>query len=855
MATAPKWITPPGFVGTLTQGVSSSLLFNIQDASQFNVIGGELPGFFSLFVTTGTSVTPTVLEVKGTPYVYNENISTTFVLRAKNITTGLVTDRTFRVDVTGPTDPDWITPEGYLQVGPNLEPYVLNKNRVDILLQASQSVIPKGQKLTYYIAENDGQLPPGLRLNEANGLINGYVADELSLDFLASAVGGYDAESYDAYPYDHVVVIRNQNQGRPISISKVYQFYVTVTDGISSSRRKFKIRVEDPNAFRADTTQIDSDTRNYLANIGYLIPPIWLNVDNSILPNPSNLGTLRANNNQLIDLNVYDPYPFVGPVTFDWDLLKVNPEIRAQTTSRNNEVGYPTVNLAGQRTIYLSKAIGTPYGGMKIQLNPYVPFASDKIYTIAGVEEFGGGWKLNLTEGLLYSIPDLTTIYFGTLSSHPPGLTLDPDTGLLYGRLPYQPAYSISYRFTVRIVKTDQETNNTVSNDHIFNLVLKGDIETTIRWTTASDLGYINPGHISDLSVEAVHTSANLSVSYSLTGGKLPPGLSLTSDGNISGKIPYNIQTNFDTAASGFGFTTFDQKNTTFDKVYKFNVTARDSFLLSAVSRDFILRIVETSINSFTDISVSPLLSRTQRQYFKSLVEDATIFDTRLLYKLDDPNFGIQNQIKMTIEFGIESINLDNYVPALTNYFKRKRYYFGEVKSAQAIDSKGNVLYDVVYVDIIDDQMIGNKISVDPSFTRDVNGTTVTYYPDTVINEQYALESIEIGTQHITVDDQLRPKFMQTLQKSTGIPLGFVKAFIICYTLPGKSSDIVNNINRSDFDFTNIDFDIDRISIENSLDQGKKYLVFGTGSTDTAFYITSEDDEDLLTEDSNPLSL
>jgi len=234
--------------------------------------------------------------------------------------------------------------------------------------------------------------------------------------------------------------------------------------------------------------------------------------------------------------------------------------------------------------------------------------------------------------------------------------------------------------------------------------------------------------------------------------------------------------------------------------------------------KDFTIKIEETSIIPYTNIFVSPLLTPDQRSYFKSLVSDPVVFDRSLLYKSDDPDFGVQNKVKMTIEYGVQQIDIDAYTPALTNYFQRKRYYFGDLKTAQAVDDAGNVLYDVIYVDIIDDQMDGNKISVSPSFTQTVNGSIVTYYPDSVINEQGSLASLSpTQGQLISVDGQLRPKFMQTLQQTTGTPLGFIKAFILCYTIPNRSSDIITNIKNKGFDFKNIDFDIDRITFENAI--------------------------------------
>lgn len=820
MTQAPQWLTPAGNVGTFQQGKVATFTLETIGATDFTIIAGDAnqTGYFSYVVNTGTSITDvTSIVVKGAPFFFNQTITSEFVVRASNQYG--VNDRTFTLTVEGPVDPLWVTPSDYLQVGPNLEPYALNKNRVDYKLQASFVGSPKNLTLRYYIGDQDGRLPPGLTLNENNGLISGYVNDSLILDRLSSSSGGYDNEFYDAYPFDHVITISTGNiPGRLTSVSKIYQFWVTVTDGISSSRRKFKIRVEDPNTFRADTTQITGDTTNYLSGIGYLIPPIWLDNDSSLLPNPSNLGTLRANNNQVIDLNVYDPYPFVGPISFDWDSIKVNPEIRVLSSSETNVVGIPTANIVGFDYIIVSRAIGTPLVGMHLQLNTYVENANNNVYQITKVESYGTGYRLTLDQPLLYSIPDLTTLYLGSLSSHPPGLTLDSEQGILYGRLPYQPAYSKNYRFTIRITKTDQETGSTVSTNHIFNLTLKGDIESTIQFVSSTDLGILKPGYVSDLTVKAVHTAANLDVTYSITGGSLPPGLTLTPSGNISGTIPQNVQVNFDVKQYGFGTTTFDNGTTTFNRTYTFNVTARDSYLLSAISKDFVITIEENTLTPYTSLYVRPLLAKDKRLYFRSLVEDSTIFDPSLIYKIDDTNFGIQRQIRLTIEHGLERINLDNYIPALANYFKRRRYFFGEIKSATAVDSSGTALYDVVYSDIIDSQMLGNSISVSESFTQTVNGSVVTYYPDSVTNEKTALRAIEVKAgQLISVDDGLRPKFMTTLQADTGIPLGFIKACILCYTLPGESSKIISNIARSGFDLKNIDFDVDRISVEDAV--------------------------------------
>ena len=246
---------------------------------------------------------------------------------------------------------------------------------------------------------------------------------------------------------------------------------------------------------------------------------------------------------------------------------------------------------------------------------------------------------------------------------------------------------------------------------------------------------------------------------------------------------------------------TIDAGQTTVNQNYYFTIRASDAYRLSAVEREFYITVNTDTLTEYTRMYVKPFLTREKRNSYRDFVSNSVIFDPVLIYRPFDPEFGIQGQIKMLLETGIEKVDLDLYAEAMTQYFYRKRFYFGEVKSILAQDQNGNDVYEIIYVDIIDDQMIGSD-----------------YVGVSVENMKDQLEAITIDGNTVIVDERLQPKYMTTLDADTGVPLGFIKAVPICYTIPGGAlkilSRINNAINTGQFNFNNYNFDTDRIVVE-----------------------------------------
>lgn len=244
------------------------------------------------------------------------------------------------------------------------------------------------------------------------------------------------------------------------------------------------------------------------------------------------------------------------------------------------------------------------------------------------------------------------------------------------------------------------------SKKKTFTVRLLGEVDSVITWLTPTNLETLPANRISTLFVRAKTTVTDSAIRYSIVGGALPPGLLLSQDGEIIGKVPV---TGTETVPGLIRFidngspTTFDFGNTTFDREYKFTVLASDRFKYSAVEREFTIKISDEDNLNYSNIFFKPFLNTTQRRQFNNLVDNARIFTPDSVYRPGDPNFGIQKTLRCLVYAGIENLNLENYVAAVAKNHKRKKFYPGKLKTAIAkIPGTDQVLYEIVYVELVD---------------------------------------------------------------------------------------------------------------------------------------------------------
>jgi hypothetical protein len=377
----------------------------------------------------------------------------------------------------------------------------------------------------------------------------------------------------------------------------------------------------------------------------------------------------------------------------------------------------------------------------------------------------------------------------------PPGLVLNPISGVLSGRLQYSPTYSTTYTFKVRVSKYGILNSKTQYRDKTFTLTILGAVLSKMTWVTDTIVGTLNPGEQSELSIKSVHEDPTLKITYALQSGILPTGLTFTTDGALQGKVNYGTPPG----------------------PYTITVKATDSNASSQLTKTFNIIVSTYTGSRYTQILFQPLLSSAVRDTFSTFITDQYVFDPNLLYRPYDPAFGAQSKIQFILEYGIKQLNLGDYVVAMQDYFSRRKLYFGDLTSAFALDNKGNKIYEVVYVKLTDNMVSDSGQTVSGSVEYD----NTTLYPNSIDNMRGALELIA------DADEYLLPKFMRTVQDSSGIPLGRILCMPLCYCLPGNSQTIIRRIEAYGIDFKTINFDIDRLIVLNTLDNSvAKYLLF-----------------------------
>jgi hypothetical protein len=402
-------------------------------------------------------------------------------------------------------------------------------------------------------------------------------------------------------------------------------------------------------------------------------------------------------------------------------------------------------------------------------------------------------------------------------STLPPGLTLDPNSGWLYGYIPALGITENVYEFDLIIKKDNDATIFT--GPYEYSLTVTGPLNTEIIWLTDSDLGTIANGATSTLYVQAVNSSG-ISLQYRLQNGSnssLPQGLSLLPSGDIAGRVSFN------TFAVDSGLTTFDvtkengEDPTTFDLTFTFVVNVFSSNGLVNLTKTFTITVVREYNEPYDNLYIECMPPLDDRALISSLVQNSDIFPPDLIYRPQDLNFGVARKVVYNHAYGLTAATIDDYVSSLYENHYWKNLTLGPVKTAQARDGRGNVIYEVVYSEIIDNLVNnqGESVSkeVNLAFPIDYNNLVdvTTVFPNSLQNMRDQVIDVVGQVSNVL------PLWM-TSKQANGQVLGFTPAWVIAYVKPGQAERVAYYVHTEFGDQLNlIDFKVDRYELDNLL--------------------------------------
>jgi hypothetical protein len=802
-----QWVTPAGNINTIQESVTYS--FQLVALSTlpvtFKVLAGNLPA--------GLRLSSTGL-ISGTPHEVADITEFKFVIRAS--TSVDIADRTFTLIVEGADEPQWVTPSGFLPMGVLGTEYVLDNSYVDFQLEATDSDTTAGNVLTYRLLPNAGQFPPGLTLSPT-GRITGFTQpilalnfdgvqagydttpwDTLPLDIVTDSVSGFDDYSYDIDTYDFSEVDTN-----PVRLNRVYTFSVEASDGTTSISRMFKI-------------YIITDDFLIQNNISYHRVPYWIT--------EPYLGRFRANNKITIPLEVYDPPTLPGLISFsvvnvslpDWLILDTHAGTLQGSIPKQN-----AVTTRHQFTIKATKfhtTFETPTFKVVGDWNAVTAYTTSQAVRYRDPKIDNGDTKLyicikdNINVKPNYDEDIDKQIYTDYWYVTAP-------VDLVYG-VTYFPYQAVRYEYEIYICKEKNSIaseneipklynqnlwyTNSVFSTRTFTVDVIGEIESSIEWVTPADLGSILPYHDSTLHLEAISLLADAQVSVELKSGSLPKGLSLLPNGNIIGKAEDNNRF-YDIVNGVTTFDiTFDAGYTTFNRTYKFTVTAHDATNLSAVDRTFTLKVADPNPTKYCNLYVKAFLSKEQRNEWYNFITDSNLFKANEFYRPGDVNYGVQTELRTLIYAGVENSDIVNFVQAVSRNHNKKQMLFGDIKYATAYDpSSKEPIYEVVYVEIIDD-IAGISTETSQDLSDDLKAKILTSVDTITIDSDipYVSDSDKQQVFPNSIENMRARIANSGAHTSTYLPAwmtgiysaGYASVVVLCYVKPGNAPNVLARI-------------------------------------------------------------
>lgn len=239
-----------------------------------------------------------------------------------------------------------------------------------------------------------------------------------------------------------------------------------------------------------------------------------------------------------------------------------------------------------------------------------------------------------------------------------------------------------------------------------------------------------------------------------------------------------------------------------------------------SVFKTFTIKVVREYNKPYQNLFVLAMPPQNDRVLLNQLLTNEDIFIPELIYRPDDPNFGLSTQVKYQHAFGLAPDTFETYVSSLYENHYWKNLTLGAIRTAQAIDPvSGEVVYEVVYSQVVDNlvndagESVSKIVNLPYSIIDPADGSTV-------INNVYPNSLVNMRDQVIDVVGQISTKLplWMTSKQTNGRVLGFTPAWVICYTIPGEAARIAYYIDSQFGEQLNrVDFKVDRYVLDSTL--------------------------------------
>lgn len=796
----PNWITPTGVVNQTIYSLGnygSNLPVLIQLEAEpiapavsitYKLLSGDLP--------SGLTINTNGL-ISGIPTLVTEEITSTFTVRATD-NQNYLRDRTFNLIITGVAIPSFVTPDG--GIIDSLDSIWISYNLLYNNPEPNNTVT---------VRIIDGVLPPGLEMND-QGLIRGYAEPP--------TINTTSPEVITAATITETTNIITCVSTTGFTVNRPVIFTGTAMFGSIIENQVYYIKsVINSTSFTISTTP-NGSVFILSSGTGFMtvtLPSISVGQPtkrtyNFTLKLESLLGndigsysiTIRNQN-----LSITQGGPGYPPNTRVPAILNTRP--RTFNLNNNNlYYGY-----------YLLPPIDTGYDTYPLIIPAYIGNFSSADYFAFKVI------------GYDFDSAQINYLFLNL----PLGLSGDVNTGWVTGTPTLLSTGINEYGFSVAVYKTSNPGIQTVFYN--FNFTISNNLTRNITWITSNNLGYILNGTVSTKKIQA---DADVDLSYRLTSGSLPPNLVVTEDGEIRGYVAYQPSDDL---------LPLDEEIT-----YTFEIEAYSKiFNVIKSTKTFSLTVKIKYITPIDTLYIKATPGLADRRILESLLTNNNIFPIEYLYRPDDINFGKAKNVIYEHAYGINVSTINEYIAAVTRNHYWKNITLGEIKTAVAKNENNEILYEVVYSEVIDNLVNpeGVSVSQDIYWPRPINlflgpwytsvtniftsyenvlgqeyytslspGSVRELYPNSLFNMRNRVGQ-ELGQEF---DSSLLPLWM-TSQQANGSTLGYTQAWVICYTKPGYSNIIKNNINTLwlkpegiPYKLNLINFKIDRFSVDKSLD-------------------------------------